>query len=155
MKVIRPYGWAFLWGAWLALCIIGCEWLESEENFYSNYSEIQSTGNKGMWIPPFLPPSAVDIREFHYIDNRSVWITFRFKGPSNEWPENAGCRRVDSPPTMPSKMRVRAIWWPDELTAEHHSTDGPQPYEFFECSGDLGGSIAVRALQYDEAFFWR
>ncbi len=88
------------------------------------------------WVPDWLPPSALDIKEKHDLDTNSQIM--RFTAPS--W--NGGtlpdhCRPVES--TEPS--RLTAPWWPENV--------GEMTAEVFVCDG---GFLAFNA---SHGYFWR
>ncbi|WP_175577623.1 hypothetical protein [Photobacterium proteolyticum] len=48
-------------------------------NSFKNYDELVQSGiiDKG-WLPPYLPRSATNIEEEHYVDTNIVYATFDF-----------------------------------------------------------------------------
>ena len=139
----------------LGLLVGGCDKIESRENAYSSYAEVQATGNKGMWIPPYLPNKATDIREYHHVDSPSVWVAFNPTSESRDWPEKMHCRRMREAPEFPSSNRIPTAWWPKELTAEREKSGSQVEYRYYKCPGDLGGFLAITAAESETAFFWR
>jgi len=140
---------------WMAVAMSGCEKMESRQNAYATYLEVQRTKNEGGWIPPYLPKTATSIREFHYVDSSSVWVMFNPRSQSRNWPEEARCKPSDNAPALPSSERIAADWWPADLTMERMDSDVPDRYRYYKCPGDLGGSLAVTEAEPEIAFFWR
>jgi hypothetical protein len=140
---------------WMAVAMSGCEKMESRHNAYATYVEVQRTKNKGGWIPPYLPKTAINIQEFHYVDSPSVWVVFNPRSQSRNWPEEARCKQSVNAPALPSSKRIAADWWPAALTVEEQNAGVPDRYRYYECPGDLGGSLAVTEAEPEIAFFWR
>ena len=133
----------------------GCDKFESRETLYLNYSEIEKARNPGKWIPPFVPRTARNIHEFHYVDSNSVWIAFEPNASSSTWPDELKCTRVDKAKTLPSSKRISAGWWPRALLAENFESPVTAQLVFYECPGELGGSLALSNINGQRAYFWR
>ena len=132
----------------------GCDKFETRESHYSDYDEFEQSGNPGRWVPPFVPRTATDIREFHYVDSNSVWVKFNPNSESIVWLTKLGCRD-ESAPNLPSAKRVSAAWWDKRLLEESSDSTTATTFEFYECPGDLGGHVAVSMSTEQMVFFWR
>ena len=114
----------------LAACAV-----EMPEASYKNIDAAIADGavERG-WVPGWLPPSALDIKEKHDLDTNGQIL--RFAAPSwngESLPDH--CQSVES--AEPS--RLAAPWWPEnvgEMTAEVFVCDGgflsfDHPYGYF------------------------
>ncbi len=140
---------------WVCLLVGGCDKIESRENAYSSYAQVQASGNKGMWVPPYLPSTATNIREYHYVDSPSVWIAFNPASEDSAWLAKAHCSSTPEAPEFPSSKRIYVEWWPKDLTAERESSDRHTRYQYYNCRGELGGVLAIEVSESGAAFFWR
>ncbi len=66
-KTIIFFVLIFLWS---------CDYLEYENNEYSNFEKLKFKSEPGNWIPSLLPESAYNIEESHYVDNPESWGSF-------------------------------------------------------------------------------
>lgn len=133
----------------------GCDKFETRESHYSDYDEFKQSRNPGRWVPPFVPKTATDIREFHYVDSDSVWAKFNSNSKTIVWLTKLGCRSGESAPDLPSAKRVSAAWWDKRLLKESSDSTTASIFEFYECPGDLGGHVAVSTSTEQMVFFWR
>ncbi|WP_372015496.1 hypothetical protein [Pseudoxanthomonas sp. 10H] len=103
----------------------------------SSYASLADAGRSGAvekgWIPAWLPPEAVDIREVHDIDTNESMLAFSYD-PRQGWRLSGHCQPVDVA-RVPSP-RFSRRWWPgpDALQAS---------YTFHRCTGDVPYSSAV------------
>ena len=115
-------------GPFVLLCVAlisfaGCS--ERELSVYSTIGDARQDGALARgWLPDYIPESATNIREFHFVDSSESWTSF-------ECPDecmralNTAAKPVDlAPPPRPRDTRIP---WPDHnesLTVRaHHNSD--------------------------------
>ena len=118
----------------VTLLLIGCERMETVETLYTNFEAVakaKAIGNGG-WIPGFLPPSAVDIREVHNLDTNEVWLYFH--SSSADLPAVvSSCKKVAGREVVYPRKSPGG-WWPQMLTKRHEdSQQTGNAYEYYQC----------------------
>ena len=94
----------------VALCV-SCG--ETQSVTYATYAEAIA-GDTGHWLPPYLPATATDIREVHYIDSNTQWL--RFRVPVGDTSVGIGATRIsiDEAASRASKPpRAMGNWLPE------------------------------------------
>jgi hypothetical protein len=109
------------------------------EQRYADYARAEAAGEvERGWLPPFVPPSATDIRLRYHLDTNAQLLSYEV--PLRDvWPDPAFCSPAETPPQRPA---LTATWWEDALF------DLPD-VQFYRC-GD--GWMAVHDQR---VWFWR
>ncbi len=66
----------------LGVALAGLRYMDYLENPRSTFTSLEQIKESGLiergWLPPFLPPSIVQIEESHDIDTNRVWASFKY-----------------------------------------------------------------------------
>ncbi len=143
----------------------------TKEHHYPTYDNI-GPGGEGSWIPSFIPRSAVDIRERHYLDNSAQLFT-AFVERYDDLSLEGQCKKiaekdVELPPLgflvwvgWPLSKFFHVKWWPESLNRDYSTKEGMAEYEFYKCEEQVRpifkrkSFLAVREIDGRfQVFFW-
>lgn len=136
----------------ILLLMSSCDRLETSEDSYANYEQLNTTKEPGNWIPSFIPHSATDIKGRHKIDNGAQLLTFYFEGDINTFPEEYCEQTTASEIQLPKSGFLDITWWPPDLL--QGATRGLERYKLFLCERQAFLAIAEHAGRR-QAFYWR
>ena len=143
----------------------------TKEHYYPTYDNI-GPGGEGSWIPSFIPRSAVEIRDRHYLDNSAQLFTAyveRYDDLSlEEYCEKIAEKEVELPPIgflvwvwWPFSKFFHVKWWPESLTSDYSTKEGMAQYEFYKCERHVlpkfrrQSFLAVRQIDGRvQVFYW-
>ena len=136
----------------LCLAVLGCQHQEFEESFPTYSAAKAAAPLLDNFAPPYIPPSATNIRVWHHGDTDAARGHFHFGiedspsfraalGPPEEWPSGPSADRP--------------AWWPAPLSGSLKSKEARGPWELHTVAvpGRLNWVIAVD-WQAQEAYFW-
>jgi len=105
----------------LRLLVAGCLTLgacsDRLSSDYATFDQAREQGGVGRgWIPEYLPPSSVEIREVHDLDTNEMWCTFEF---AREEVATLHSRLKPVSAAQVTGLTIRSPgkgdWWPDCL----------------------------------------
>jgi hypothetical protein len=136
----------------ILLLVNSCDRLETSDDSYANYEQLNALKEPGNWIPSFIPRSATDIRGRHKIDSGAQLLTFYFEGDTNAFPGEYCKQATASEIQVPKPGFLDVTWWPPDLV--QGGTHGLERYKLFLCERQAFLAITEKTGRR-QAFYWR
>ena len=99
----------------ILLLVNSCDRLETSDDSYANYEQLNALKEPGNWIPSFIPRSATDIRGRHKIDSGAQLLTFYFEGDIRSSLGKYCKETTASEIQFPQVGFLDVTWWSPDL----------------------------------------